>query len=146
VRLISGRNNPEFSFGSIAETDEGIGKQVLEIWNGRVESLRDKFSILRTVVLVKSLDLSEFMAFETDTAMYPPDRYKWAKNERGNLEGFDIASGEHRFIWQRHGSQFTIIETVPQKKLCFRVKKPKKLSQESVLKTVGFNKSWIQVV
>jgi hypothetical protein len=64
-----------------------IGNDVLEIWNARVESLRNKFSHLRNVVLIKS------------------------------------------FTWQSHGSQFTIIDDVPQEYLLAQVKPPKKLDK-----------------
>jgi hypothetical protein len=146
VRLISGRNNPEFSFGTIAATDDGIGKQVLQIWNGRVESIRSKFSHLRTVVFVKAADLMKFTVFEMDTVMYLPETFEWRRNRNSNLEGFEKDSGFHKFTWQRHGSQFTILEAVPDEKLCFKVKKPKKLPMSDVLKTIGFDPSWVEIV
>ncbi len=146
VRLISGRNSPSYSFSQhdLGAKAEGIGKQVLEIWNGRVDSLRNKFSHLRTVVLIKSLNLSEFVIFETETVMYPPDKYTWKRNENNNLEGYDTETKEHKFTWQPHGSQFTIIETVPKEKLSIRIKKPPVMPQEAILKTIGFDKSWIK--
>lgn len=148
VRLISGRNSPTYSYN---QTDLGIkadeiGAQVLEIWNGRVESLRNTFSNLRTVVLIKSKDLTKFTVFETDTVLYPVDRYKWERNKKGNLEGREIATNFHKFTWQPSGSQFTIIEAVPSKKLSFRIKKPKRINEDQVLKDIGFDKSWIEVV
>lgn len=148
VRLISGRNSPSYSFSQhdLAAKVELIGGQVLDIWNGRVESLRNKFSHLRTVVLIKSLDLSEFVIFETNTVMYPPDRYRWERNANNNLEGFDKKGGGRRFTWQPHGSQFTIVEPVPAQKLCVKVRKPPRVPQGEILKFVGFDKSWIQVV
>ncbi len=146
IRLISGRNNSEFSFGKIETTDEGIGEQVLKIWNERVKELRAIFSHLRTVVLIKSNDLSAFVVFETDTVMYPPEQYHWQRNAQDNLEGYDKTTGEHRFTWQRHGSQFTIIETVPNQKLCFRVKRPQRISVDFILNAIGFDKSWVEIV
>jgi len=150
VRLISGRNNPEYSFGSIADSDAGIGSQVIQIWNGRVESLRDRFRELRTVVLLKpnSFDNEKipFSVFEFETVRYPDDRYEWRKNKNGNLEGFTSETGEHKFTWQRHGSQFTIVESVPIERLKFFVKRPSQLSQDEVLNLVGYDNSWIEVV
>ena len=70
VRLISGRNSPNYSFGerSDQKADAGfIGKLVLEIWNERVSAIREKFKHLRTVVLIKSNDLTEVVVFEFDT-------------------------------------------------------------------------------
>lgn len=148
IRLISGRNNPEYSFQTIADTDDGIGAQVLQIWNGRVEGLRDRFKELRTVVLVKPSDFEgdkiPFSVFEFETVRYPVDRYEWRKNTRGNLEGFDKETGNHKFTWQRHGSQFTIKEDVPAKRLKFFAQKPNSLNQQEILKLIGYNQSWIE--
>jgi hypothetical protein len=58
VRLISGRNNPEHSFDTIADSNDGIGAQVLQIWNARVDAIRDKFKEVRTVVLLKPASLA----------------------------------------------------------------------------------------
>lgn len=150
VRLISGRNNPEYSFDTIADTDDGIGTQVLQIWNGRVEGLRDKFKEIRTVVLLKPADFEgekiAFSVFEYETVRYPEDRFTWRKNKNGNLEGFDKETDEHKFTWQRHGSQFTIKENIPEERLKFLVKKPPSLEAESLLETIGFNPSWIEIV
>ncbi len=146
VRLISGRNNPEYSFGRIASNDDGIGKQVLDIWNARVASVRSKFSHLRTVVFVKSNDLTKFTVFEMDTIMYSPEVYEWRRNRNDNLEGYDRNTGFHRFTWQRHGSQFTIIETIPDDKVSFKVKKPGKFTMADVLKSIGFDPAWVTIV
>ncbi len=148
VRLISGRNSPAFSYKNFdTDADPAIlGEQVLGIWNTRVESLRNKFSHLRTVVLVKGKDLREFVVFESETVIYPPENFEWSRNKRNNLEGKDKHTLEHRFTWQPHGSQFTIIEPVPDTKLCFKLKRPPKISSEKVLKAIGYHKSWVVVV
>lgn len=150
VRLISGRNNPEFSFGAIATTDDAIGTQVLQIWNARVDAIRDKFKEVRTVVLLKPVAFDEekipFTVFEFETVRYAEDRFEWRRNANTNLEGFDKKTGEHRFTWQRHGSQFTIKENVPEERLRFYVRKPPPLKDEQVLKLVGFDPSWVEVV
>ena len=148
VRLISGRNSPEYSFDRTdlaAQADE-IGKEVLAIWNGRVESLRNRFAHLRTVVLLKGLDFSRFTVFEFETLLYPAEDYRWERNPRDNLEAYDRTTGEHRFTWQPHGSQFTIIEHVPEIALRFKVRIPSALPKGTVLSAVGFDKSWVQVV
>lgn len=150
IRLISGRNNPEYSFQTIADTDDGIGAQVLQIWNGRVDGLRDKFKELRTVVLLKPADFAAdkipFTVFEFETVRYPIERFQWRRNANQNLEGFDRATAEHKFTWQRHGSQFTIKETIPERRLRFFVKKPPPLDEGQVLKLVGFDPSWIEII
>lgn len=147
IRLISGRNSPAYSFEQMEldRNPQEIGTDVLRIWNARVESLRDKFSHLRTVVLIKSNDLTKLAVFETETVLYPIDRFTWSRNPRGNLEAHD-KTGIHRFTWQPHGLQFTIIEEVPQECLLIEVKPPKKLDKDSVLKALKFDNSWVKIV
>lgn len=59
IRLISGRNSPSYSFDqqNLDADAQLLGNDVLKIWNTRVESIRAKFSHLRTVVLIKSDEL-----------------------------------------------------------------------------------------
>lgn len=149
VRLISGRNSPIYSFGERIDTDADpnlIGKLVLEIWNERVSAIREKFKHARTIVLIKSNDLSEVVVFEFETIRYDEGLFIWEWNKNHNLVGKDKKTGEHRFTWQPHGSQFTIVEEVPSKKLIIKVKKPSILDKEQVLKTLGFDQSWITVI
>ena len=149
VRLISGRNSPNYSFGERSDQKADanlIGKLVLEIWNERVSSIREKFKHLRTVVLIKSNDLSEVVVFEFDTIRYDHELYNWKWNANNNLVGTHKKTNEHCFTWQPHGSQFTIIEDVPAKSLIIRIKQPKSLNKDKILKALGFDKSWITVV
>lgn len=148
IRLISGRNSPNYSFGERSDhkTDANlIGKLVLDIWNERVSAIREKFKHLRTVVLIKSLDLTEVVVFEFDTIRYDPELYKWEWNKNNNLVGTHKKTGEHRFTWQPHGSQFTIIEYIPKKALVIKIKQPKTLDKDQILKALGFEKSWVTV-
>lgn len=147
VRLISGRNSPAYSFNqqNLDADAQELGNAVLEIWNARVESVRAKFSHLRTVVLIKSDDLTELAIFEAETILYPPENFVWKRNQRGNLEAYEKASSVHRFTWQPHGSQFTIIEAVPKECLLIKVKPPRKLDKDDVLKAVNFDSKWITV-
>lgn len=57
----------------------------------------------------------------------------------------NIKTGEHCFTWQPHGSQFTIVEEVPEECLIIRVKQPEKLDKNTVLQALGFDKSWVTV-
>lgn len=147
VRLISGRNSPVFSYGdTIGPTSDPnmIGEKVLEIWNYRVESIRANYRHVRTVVLIKSKDLLKLTIFEFDTIRYEPELYEWQWNSRGNLEGY--IDDEHVFTWQPHGSQFTIIEKVPDDKLCIELKNPGKIDHDLLLNSLGVDDSWIRVV
>jgi hypothetical protein len=149
VRLISGRNSLIYSFGERIDAKanpEFSGKLVLDIWNERVSAVREKFKHLRTVVLVKSNDLSEVCVFEFETIRYDHELYKWEWNKNNNLIGIDKKTNAHRFTWQPHGSQFTIIEDVPEKSLIIRIKQPKQLDKEQILQALGFDKSWITVI
>lgn len=149
VRLISGRNSPVYSFGESLDTNANpnqIGEQILEIWNERVSSIREKFKHLRTIVLVKSNDLSNVLVFEFETIRYDEDLFRWQWNRNKNLVGSDKRSGRHCFTWQPHGSQFTIIEDIPPKSLLIKIKMPPVLDRDKVLTSLGFDRSWITVM
>lgn len=150
VRLISGRNSPIYSFGAKEITEvapDPLGKQVLDIWNERVSSIRKLYKHARTVVLIKSHDLRELVVFEYETIRYDPELYYFEWNPRGNLNGYSKSSKEHCFTWQPHGSQFTIIENVPEDHLSIRItKQPNPVKKEDVLKVLDFDSSWLEVV
>ncbi len=148
VRLISGRNSIVYSFGEKIDVNvkpDIPGSQVLDIWNERVSSIREKFKNLRTVVLIKSDDLCELVVFEFETIRYDPELYYWKWNKNHNLQGFDKKTGNHRFTWQPHGSQFTIIEEVPNNSTIIRVKNKPQLEKEAILQSIGFDKNWIEI-
>ena len=148
VRLISGRNSPNYSFGerSDQKVDANLmGKFVLDIWNERVSAIREEYKHLRTVVLIKSNDLTEVVVFEFDTIRYDHELYNWEWNTNNNLIGTHKKTSEHSFTWQPHGSQFTIIEDVPKKGLVIKIKQPKTLDKDLILTALGFDKSWVTV-
>ena len=146
VRLISGRNSPTYSFGvdriTEAAPDE-IGKMVLDIWNDRVSAIRQYFKFARTVVLVKGEHYDEYLIFETETVRYDSDQFVFEWNERGNLEGYTKEKHIHKFTWQPHGSQFTIIEEIPKERYHLKIKTPEKLDKANVLKALAFDRSWV---
>lgn len=149
VRLISGRNSPIYSFGDreISECDpDDLGEKVLTIWNERVASIRRLYKHLRTVVLIKSNNLLELAVFEFDTVIFSPDQYAWKWNIRNNLEGYSKSDSQHVFTWQPHGSQFTIIENVPNDRLAIKIKEPPHLDRNIVLKSINFDKSWVEIL
>ncbi len=148
VRLISGRNSPVYSYGGTIDTSADpnlIGEQVLEIWNERVSAVREKYKHLRTVVLVKSNDLSQVAVFEFDTIRYDSELFNFEWNKNGNLEGFIKGTRTKQFVWQPHGSQFTIIEKVPEETLILKIKPPETLDKEKILKAIGFDKTWVTI-
>lgn len=147
--MISGRNSTIYSFGDkeISECNPNeLGEKVLAIWNERVASIRKHYRHVRTVVLIKSNDLLELAAFEFDTIIYPKDQFWWQWNERNNLEGFNNSADQHVFTWQPHGSQFTIIENVPNERLAIKIKEPPQLDRDAVLKSIKFDESWVEIL
>jgi len=148
VRLISGRNSPVFSFGKVdisREEPAKLGEMVLSIWNERVAAVKRQYKHLRTVVLLKSDDLLELSVFEFDTEQYDSRQFTWQRNKSGNIEGI-AGGGVHRFTWQPHGSQFTIIEDVPHDRLALRIRKPPLIDRDKVLETVEFDRSWVEIL
>jgi len=149
VRLISGRNSPVYSFGDreVSECDPNdLGEKVLSIWNERVAGIRKLYKHVRTVVLVKSDDLLELAAFEFETIIYGASGFWWQWNDRNNLEGYTKGGDIHTFTWQPHGSQFTIIEDVPEHRLAIRIRQPPRLDRDEVLSALKFDASWVEVI
>ena len=148
IRLISGRNSLSYSFGETDVPKDPIvaGNKVLAIWNERVSAIRAKYSHLRTVVLLKGDGLEEVSVFETETRLYDADDYNWQWNEQNNLEGLCKRNDFHKFTWQPSGSQFTIIEQIPENRLSIRIKKPPAINETIVLESIGFDDSWIKIV
>ena len=150
VRLISGRNDLHYSYG-IDNPKElppaEVGDRVIGIWNERVSSVRQKHKLLRTAVLLKANDLRELAVFEFDTIRFEASEYIWTWNKKGNLEGRDKL-GAHRFTWQTGGTQFTIIETVPNNRLALRINAPERLelNREEVLNVLNFDATWVHII
>lgn len=148
VRLISGRNSLTYSFEKAVDPKKSdpnkVGGLVLDIWNKRVREVRSKFESLRTVVLIKDEGLLSLLVFEFDTDLYLKDDFNWTWNTNNNLEGRNF-NGEHKFTWQPHGSQFTIIEKIPPNSLRLTLKKPNQISKSAVLKQIGFDKTFYNI-
>ena len=97
-------------------------------------------------MLVKAKDFSEYLIFELDTVRYDYELYYFKWNRNNNLEGYERGSDLHKFTWQPSGSQFTIIEEIPEDKTHIKVKKPELIDKETLLKMVNFDSSWYTVV
>lgn len=149
VRLITGRNSVDYSFDVKNVHDEDpdrIGAMVLDIWNARFKNELSQFSDLRTAILIRNELLTEFSVMEIETKPFDPADYTWDWNSKNNLEGYEKATGKHRFTWQPHGSQFTHIPDLPSGRLKLRVKKPPMVSREYVLDEIKFDPAWIEIV
>ena len=83
--------------------------------------------------------------FEFETLRFEPERYTWDWNTHGNLEGKDDANN-HKFTWQPHGSQFTVIEDVPDNRVAFKLRLPSTLPRDVALKVLGFDETWVEII
>jgi len=149
VRLISGRNSPVYSSDILNPFIDlqATGRAILSVWNCRVDEAFKEHDDLRIFVLIRNVPALQFTMFETEAVRFIPDNYNWTKNARGNLEGHDIQTRLHCFTWQPHGSQFTILRTIPACVYRFRInRKPGLLEAHQVLTLIGFDDSWIERV
>ncbi|HML94370.1 MAG TPA: hypothetical protein PKC29_02950 [Thermodesulfobacteriota bacterium] len=149
VRLIAGRNSPTYSYGAtnLTEDIQKTGRQILSIWNERVNQSLNEHDDLRIVVLMRNMDTLEFTLFEFEAGRYVPSNYTWQENRNNNFEGFDAKTGEHCFTWQPHGSQFTVFKSVPASAYRFRITKhPGLIEPQHVLRLIQFNDDWIERV
>jgi len=149
VRLISGRNSPDYSVGiSDPRADpEATGRAVLTIWNRRVDISLDRHcGELRLAVMLRNMTTLRFRLFESPAEIYPTGDYRWAFNARGNLEGFNKATKAHCFTWQPHGSQFTVIRPIPGSARTFSINRTVPLVEpQHVLRLVHYDSSWISL-
>lgn len=148
IRLISGRCSPDFSY-NITDPHEDVqrtGNAVLNIWNERVNIAQEEYSPLRTVTLIRSYDLLAYTIFEEENHRFRISDYEWKENRNGNLVGVCIETGEESFVWQPHGSQFTILTKVPPHAKKFKLKKPPVITQDSALRNIGFDASWVEIL
>ena len=146
VRLISGRNSPDYSYGIKSPRDDiqKTGDAVLGIWNARIEKSLDSHNELRILVFIRDMNMLRFSIFESEAKRYVPSEYTWSENNRGNFEAKD-KTGKHRFTWQPHGSQFTIVKEVPLSAKKFQLlNRPAVLFLEQVLNLVGYKDDWVK--
>lgn len=148
VRLISGRNSPDYSLGITdphADPQE-TGNAVLKIWNARVNEALHQYEDMRVVVLVRNFKERRFLIFEEEARRYTASDFTWTFNKNNNLEGRDRRSDAHHFTWQPHGSQFTVIRDVPSSARSFAIR-PEVLPIETdqLLDEIGFQPNWIEL-
>lgn len=148
VRLISGRNSPDYSFG-ISDPRADIrktGGAVLSIWNSRLNAARREHNDVRIVVLIRSLKIREFVIFEEEVTRFIADEYEWRLNRNNNLEGYRITDDRHLFTWQFHGGQFTVIREVPASAIFFRINREVPLVQPlHVERWIRYSDDWIAI-
>jgi len=149
VRLISGRNSPDFSFGieNPREDPEKTGAAVLSIWNARVDEAAQEHDDLRIVVLLRDMESRSFLLFEKQAKHFIKNEFYWKFNRNGNLQGYKKTSDGHCFTWQPSGGQFTVIREVPGSSRLFSINRDVPIvPADFVLDKIGFEKSWISIV
>ncbi len=149
VRLISGRNSPDYSLGiSDPRADvAATGRAVLSIWNERVNASLNEHDDLRLMVLLRNMSSQEFLLFEEEIARFPVDNYEWRVNSRGNLEGRDKATSDHCFTWQPHGAQFTIFRLVPGSSRRFVINRyVPQIEPKHIWKAIKYRDDWIDLL
>lgn len=150
ARFISGRNSPDYSLGisDPRAAPEATGRAVLSIWNARVNEALNYYKDLRIVALIRNMQTREYCIFEEEALRFNPADYEWTFNSHDNLEGWNRSSDVkvHQFTWQPHGSQFTIIQNVPNsaRQFAINVNVPV-LQRDQILSAVGFDPNWITV-
>lgn len=150
VRLISGRNSPDYSFGiedphaDIQET----GRAALSIWNARVDEAFNEFDQLRVVAFIRNIDTREFLIFEEEVQRFIPDDYVWRYGSRGPLHGFEKLTGIHRFTWQFSGGQFSVYREVPASSRQFEIVPhiPIFALVSDVLDAIRFRDDWVDIL
>lgn len=148
IRVISGRCSPDYSYG-ITDPHEDVertGAAVLSIWNERINIAKELYEPLRTNVLVRNFNNLSFLVFEQETTRYNTRDYTWRANKNGNLEGYARGTNQHKFTWQPHGSQFTILYDVPPSAQKFKIKRPPVLDFEETMAQIGFDKDWVTIL
>ena len=136
----------QFGIEDPHEDIQKTGEAVLSIWNSRVDIAVSHYARVRESILVRNNDMTEFTLFEEYLEHYNISDFNWVENNNSNLEGINKYSGIKKFVWQPHGSQFTIISTVPDDAVRFKIRKPKLLPQDEALKSIGFDSSWIEII
>ena len=147
IRVISGRNSSDYSYGisNPHEDPQKTGTAVLNIWNERVNIAVDEYMNLRSAILIRNVNTLEFTLFETEINRFVTKEYIWSVNSNGNLEGIERTPDKHKFTWQPHGSQFTIIYTVPSSAVRFQIKRPAVLDFNKTMEQIGFDESWVSI-
>jgi len=148
IRVISGRCSPDFSYGISDPRADVVatGAAVLGVYNERINVAKEYYEPLRTCLLVRNMNTLEFALFEHDTVRYNPNEYEWRVNKAGNFEGFETATNKHKFTWQPHGSQFTIIYDVSARSKKFTLQRPPVLDFEQTMQHVGFAPNWVTII
>jgi|688.fasta_scaffold705182_1 hypothetical protein len=115
-----------------------VGKSILEIWNERVNEVKNQFNGFYTVVLLRSFSLNEFKVFQFETECYDYNKFNWIWSDRSTLQAYDNLN-QKRFTWQPSGTQFKINKQIPANHLTLNLRLPEKMTREKILSILNFN-------
>lgn len=148
VRLISGRNSPDYSqnIQNPHEDPAATGRAVIGIWNARINEALDEHNELRIVVMVRDFQTRQFVLFEEEGTRFAAGDFRWEFNKNNNLVGHNQADGTHQFTWQPHGSQFTIHRHIPGSARRFSINRNiQVVTIDEILAKVEYNEGWITI-
>ena len=150
VRLISGRNAPDKleNDPKSRNSPEVAGKEVLKVWNARVEEALIEYGEVRSIYFIRNMEDKKFSLFEDSITKFSTGDYYWKfkKHKKSrNLHGYEKATDMHAFTWQPRGSQFTIIRPVPNCAQKFSINRavPLAITPKSALRAINYNQAWI---
>ena len=99
----------------------------------------------RMLVFIRDMVTRQFTIFEREIVKYPVNNFDWIVNNHGNFEAYE--SDRHAFTWQSHGSQFTIIEPVPEGATKFRItRNVPVLSMSQIIRLTRFKPDWVEIL
>ena len=146
VRVIVGRCDPRYSMGEEYIGASAIGRAVLQIYNERVDVAQEGCRSLRTVVLLRDEQNKRYGIYERSLSHVEDSDYEWGYNDRGNLEGKSLITGEHEWTWQPGGAQLTLLDQVPSSFVVFSVLGDiPRMGIDDVLAQIGYRDSWITI-
>jgi hypothetical protein len=131
IRTILGRNSPDFHGKHVDRNvtpAHEAGEIVCDIWNQRLMEARSLYKEVRTIVLLKSKDLTQWAMFEYYPNTFDASTWTWAwvtrQNSGKSTTNLEGVKGEKKLTWQPHGSQFTLSQRIPSYCRQFQVGKP----------------------
>lgn len=117
------------------------GNDVTSIYNQRIDQARSNYCDTRLGVFIRNMQTLEYSYFERALTPFSVNDFMWRLNKNQNLEAFNRA--QHQFTWQPHGSQLTMIESVPASAVRFRLnQRTNAISLPALSKDVEYTLDW----
>ena len=97
---------------NIGNDPNDIGKEILDIYNGRIHSAFDEFPDSKMAFMLREKGNRSFVVFEGEIEKYEVDSYVWKWEKNTSLHGYGKSS-QKKFSWTPSGGQFSIYFEVP---------------------------------